>query len=240
MKKQLTIILSALSMCCLISAHVDASDFSGTLVEKGSKAKAKAKIIMPCGSCHQGKAPCKKPPCHPPAPPKKCPQPVYATLVETEASEDLSGSETIVVPLNNMAPSTAQGVTFNNANDSFTLPKGVYSFHFQFTMELRTSQQEDQFRFTDIYLDLNNDSSRIPLTWNLAIDSNGVFGSSSPWASFSGSRIFTITADNTVVKMVILRNSQYLDLIGFGFPTDGNPNVNNDPVRFTLHKINDV
>jgi hypothetical protein len=234
MKKQLSIIFGAISLCCLLSAQMEASDFSGTLVEKRSKAKAKAKIVMPCdSSCSE------KPTCPPKKPdyPKPCSGSVYATLVETEISEYTTSIE-IRVPLNQIQ--AAEGVTFDADNDTFTLPKGIYTFQFQFSMETEVVEGGiPYFDFEHMYLNINGDSSRIPLDWTMAANTEGEFNTND-WASFSGSRIFTIGADNTVVKFILSRYpSGPLGAIRFSFKSTSRT-PNNNPVRITLHKIGDI
>jgi len=101
------------------------------------------------------------------------------------------------------------------------------------------------FRFTDMYLDINNDSSRIALDWNMWLNDATPappYGFSQYyWASFSGSKIISIGEDNTVVKFILLRDPNWLGPILFAYdpfyPADP-LSTNNNPVRVNIHKIN--
>ena len=255
MKKQLLLILSALSICCLLSVNIEASDFNGTLQEKGSKAKAKAKIIMSGNSCCQGelKSPGLTGPTGPTGP-AGTPSPVHATLAQDGASEwfgvndeGTNALDPITVPLNEIDLETAKGVTFSAANNSFTLSKGFYTIHFECAMTTHDSDGVVSFRFTDVYLDLNNNSSRIPLSWILAMhgETETTFFSlnnDSQWGCMSGSKLFKISEDDTEVKLMISRLQGSRFHMRFEFPGKEtyNPSLNNKAVRITLHKVSDL
>jgi len=256
MKKQLSIILGTLSLCCLLSANIEASVSSGTLAEKGSKAKAKAKIVMPCGPCCPERPPCppKKPPCpaeKPPCPTKKPPSPqsAYATLIyaETETDPWINALD-IIVPFTSIQ--AAKNVTLDTATSTFTLPKGTYSINFQFVIITdgsgNTAKDNVSFlRFTNMYLDLNNGASTVALDWAMGLDDSGNMNSA-PWASFSGSKIFSVAADNTVVKFVLHRTEEISGTLNIKFSSQFDiyasfaDLLNNNAVRVTLHKIDDV
>jgi len=253
-KKQLSIILSILSVCSLLSASIEASDFDGTLQEKGSKAKSKAKITMSGSSCCQGN-PGNQGATGPAGPtgPTGPFSPVFATLARNERSEVFSGAgmNPITVPLDEIDFETAEGVTFSAANHTFTLPKGFYTIHFEFTMALENDNfQPTAFRFTNIYLDLNGDSSRIPLSWIMSINDWNLLHSEDPpadyWATFSGSKTFKISQDGTVAKFMIRRLTDNLDGIRFERLSSSNGGYHpgeeedNVAVRITLHKIKDL
>jgi len=218
MKRYPSIILGAISACCLLSTHAIASE--ETAVEKH---------------------------CCPP----KCFTPIYATLIQSVptplgGSDPFITSQQFLVPFDNIQ--TAKGITFDEtvAPDSFTLPKGVYCFKFQFSMAVESSTSPDitderKFRFTDMYLDLNNDSLRIPLYWNTRIIPGIIGGFNEIYsASFSGSKIISIGSDNTVVKFIVVRDPGNLGAIQFAYDPYNPPNpltTNNSPVRVNIHKI---
>ena len=246
MNKQLTCILSALAVCCLLVASSEALERP---VEKGSKAKAEAKVVVPCGNPCPGKPPCKKPPCKkppcpvpPPCPPQpKCPQAVYGTIVFTGMADNewISAPE-IIVPLSDLQK--AQGITLDAGSNTFTLPKGTYTLHFQFV--IRTDDDEPPIplgflKFTKMYLDINNDASRVPLDWAMALDDSGS-ANQNPWVSITGSRVFSVSSDDTDVKIVLVReanisgsgNIQFSSQLDF-YKVESE----NNPVRLTLHRL---
>jgi len=216
MKKYPSIVLGVVSACCLFSVHVMASEEPA--IEKACKKVTCSKYFTPA----------------------------YATLVQNTASAWIpSTTTTITVPFTQIQ--TAKNITFDDITDTFTLPKGIYAFNFQFTMETQsnTVAGELEFRFTDMYLDINNESARIGLDWNMKLNDGGAAASdigfnSYYWATFSGSRVLSIGADNTVVKMVLVRDTTY-STVDFRFnydPTLPYPlTTNNNPVRIDIHKI---
>jgi len=210
MKKQLSIILGALSVCCFVSAHVMASE--KTVDENSLKTRAI--------SC------------------KKSFTPAHATIIQATTSGWISTAQ-MTVPFE--ALQTAKNITFDPTNLTFTLPKGVYTFDFQFTMERQGPANiihELDFRFTDMYLDIDNDTSRIALDWNLGFNSDLGFNSY-VWAIFSGSKIISIGADNTVVKFILVRDAGYKGNIRFTYNPSTTPTLTteNNPVRISIHKI---
>ncbi len=252
MKKQLSIILSILSVCSLLSASIEASDFDGTLQEKGSKAKSKAKITMSGSSCCQGK-PGNQGATGPtgatgPAGATGSLSSVYATLAQEGASEEFSYQEgaVVTVPLNEMDPETAKGVIFSAANNTFTLPKGLYTIHFEFTINTPYADGAASLRFTNIYLDLNGDSSRIPLSWVLSLMGEAenlhfnVSENFNEWGCVSGSKLFKISQDDTVVKLMIEYDAENYYKTTFEFPNIPVESLDNKAVRITLHKISDL
>jgi len=249
MRKQLFMILGTLSLCCFLSAHVETSDCGATLIEKGSKAESKVKIGMPTDSpCPGSKGATGA--TGPTGPmgatgPTGTLSSVYATLIQDTSfplgSESAYQEAEITVPFSLIQ--RANGITFDEANNTFTLPKGTYFFTFQFSMatDPNNTQGESSFRFTDMYLDLNNDSSRIPLDWTMALNSDQNFNGNI-WAGFSGSNIISVANNDTVVKFVLYRDPNYLGGIRFEYDPIGPVplTTNNSPVRITIHKIGNV
>jgi len=228
MKKFIAIIISAYSVCAFLSVPVEASE-TPTFVEKGSKSKSKSKseIVLSDHDCAKA-GPCGE------TGPKGDFNPVYATLIQETASQGWINDTNITLPLSKKQ--VAESVTLNATNNSFTLPKGVYTIHFQFAMETGESSVE-ALRFTDIYLDING-SSQIPLDWVVALDEEGHI-QSNDWGYFSGSRAFTLTADSTV-KVMLVREAT--GDVKFVFP-DGSlaPDVlKNHPVSISLKRIDEV
>jgi len=219
MKKQLSIILGALSICCFVSADVTLSE--KTTDENSTKTRDISY--------------------------KKPFSPAYATLIQDTTYPDPAAipswiqSAQITVPFNSIQ--AAKNITFDETAtpDSFILPKGVYTFDFQFTMEREGPAKifhERDFRFTDMYLDLNNGSSKIALDWTFGFNSSTTFNTYL-WATFTGSRIFSIGTDNTLVKFILVRDSAFLGNIRFTFDQSATPTLTteNSPVRITIHKI---
>jgi len=172
--------------------------------------------------------------------------PVFATLAYEGPSGLFSGAgmDPITVPLEEMDP-TAQGVTFSAINNTFTLPKGLYTIQFEFSMVTEYYGDSVALKFEKIYLDLNSDSSRIPLSWIVSLNNTSLYSTEDEptyWAGFCGSKIFEISEDDTVVKLMIKRYRDRLGSIWFEVPgsLDSNYPLDNRAVRITLHKIEDL
>jgi len=167
--------------------------------------------------------------------------PAYATLISPEPeTEDWIVDQTIIVPITQIQ--TAKNITLDPLTHTFTVPKGTYFIHFQFVMKDRQTiaSPNNFFSFTKMHLDINNDSAQEILDWAPNIDSSGLLGDFR-WASFSGSKIFSVGADETAIKMVLNRDTPvYGAEILFSHPENSvsNKHVEISPVRITLHKIN--
>jgi len=234
MKNFIAIVVSAYSICGFLSAPVEANE-NPVFVEKGSKSKSKSKSkIIVTGSCCGVPGPCG--PCGAPGPKGGCSS-VYATLIQDEVypTQEWIDDLVVTVPLNQQQ--VAKGTTLDAVNNSFTLPKGVYSIHFQFSMEPRRSETDDLQLF-DIFLAVNNEGKRVPLDWTVALYGGGDFAPD-PFACYYGSRIFSLATDS-VVKLQMARWSGYD--IKFSFPDDGlTPgSPHNNPVSITIEKIDEV
>jgi len=189
MKKQRSIILGTLSLCCLFWTYAEGSELEAT--------------------------------------PR--PRPVYATLVQTETSS-FTTNENITVPLGEML--MAKGVAFDKDNSTFTLPRGIYSLHFQFTMNTKESISTPKLGFTHMHLDLNNGDTLVPVVWNVAPREED------NWAHFSGSAIFNVESDNTKIRFVLNRTDES-GSIRFSLPRP-TTTLDNHAVRITLHEIDDI
>jgi len=211
MKKYPSIVLGAISVCCLISAHVMAS-FEPAIERSCTKA-ACSKYFTPA----------------------------YATLTQNTAypaSGWLTTSQ-ITVPLNRIE--IAKNITFDKRTNSFTLPKGNYQFDFQFTMEADTATSTDEydFRFTDMYLDFNNGFAINNLDWSMKLNAGQATGfNDTVWVTFSGSKVVSVGADNTTVKFILVRDPAYLGNIRFDAePHPITQATNNHPILINIHKI---
>jgi len=221
MKRKLIPILGALSMCCFLSTHMKAAEVTK-------------------GACSYTESSCKSDP---------CPQEeAYVTVMGGntdygDPSYTVSDSE-FLVPLTTIQ--ATKGITLDSDTFTLTVPKGMYSIHFQLMMDTDDnnlpgdqSPAVNAFRFTDIFLDLNNDSTRVALDWSMALNTDYNFSTHS-WVSISGSRIFSVGADNTLIKIRMIRDlSQGTYAIRFRSSVDDPSLVpNNNPIRVSLHKIN--
>jgi len=246
MKKFFAAVFAVLSIFFL--AHTEASDSPNTLVEKGSKAKAKAEIQ---GHCLPGKPHCSGKPHHPgkphcpekPTPPEVCP-PVHATVAYTNPSPPWISTKEILVPLDFIE--IANGITLDETTSTLTLQKGVYALQFQFALVTKDLGLNgiDELQITDVYLDIDNDSLRIPLDWVMSIDVSSDLIQNA-WGVFSGSKLFSIDADNTLVKFMLFRDfpeSNNAGTVQVKFSVYQNSAVqtsNNNAVRVSLHRIGD-
>jgi len=161
--------------------------------------------------------------------------PVYATVVQTERFPEsgfLNDME-ITLPLNHMLG--GEGVEFDGANNTLTLPKGIYTMHFQFTLMANDDtgggpQWWERFFFNEMYVDLNDGDFKIYFDWVSTIEHS--LTNKFRQASFAGSEMFPVYSDNTKIKLVLKR--PYTGDIAFSF--DPTP-LKNNLVRITLHKI---
>jgi len=212
MKTQLSVIFSVLSACCFLSTQTIAADALTT--------RAISRSFTPA----------------------------YATLVQAEASPFLSTKE-LTVPFDQIR--TTREITLDTTTDTFTLPRGIYSIDFQIALELQTGEYpspgpvEDAIEITDVYLDLNNGSSIVPLDWGVSfagLYENSDGGNRYSWTVLSGSKLFFVGSDNTVVKCIVVRQGTAHD-IRFGadgpsFSAEGfSPTFAREPVHVSLHKI---
>jgi len=146
--------------------------------------------------------------------------PVYATAYQSELKVFDSGETEIVVPFSTLQK--AKGISLSN--DAFTLPKGTYSVHFQFT-----ASTEDVFAFNGMRLELGSGSA-IPLDWSAAYNYELPITSAEA-TSIVGSKIFSIENDNTEVTLVITRTAT-TDFAFYDAST-----TNNHPTRIVFHKL---
>lgn len=223
--------LGVVSICCFIATPAMAS--SKEHGEKSSKSRSTTTECTTRGTAFT---------------------PAYATLIHNgpypAASLGLwinTGSFTLPFT----ALQTAKNITLDTSTTPYTtfiLPKGVYTIDFQFVVITDPTGgpvaiSVDDFRFTKMYLDVNNGSSVVPLDWALKHDASQTMmtaTNNSTWASVSGSRIFSIGADNTPVKIVIEREFATSVPANIRLSADldfytGVPE--NEPVRVSIHKI---
>jgi hypothetical protein len=164
--------------------------------------------------------------------------PAYATLIHDGSLVSYSTAD-IILPF---SIQTTRGITLDATdNTKITLPKGVYSLNFDISMYALggTGDEAASFRFSDMFLDLNNGSSTVSLNWTVTrnlvpTDTNytTLFR-----INFSGSKVFAVGSDNTVVQFKMLRNL---------VPAPPNANIvfgpdypsgNSSPITVALHKI---
>jgi len=226
MRKCLLTILGAVSICCLISTPAMASS------KKHGKKGVKARSTTECTTEATTRG--------------TVFSPAYGTLVHDGATSPYPDTVVdITVPFT--AIQVERNITLDTTNDTFTLPKGVYALNFQlFTLTDNngntTSQNTELLLFSDIYLDINNGSAIVKLDWAMSYDNSNIVTSPTVFATFSGSKIFSIGADNTVVRFKIKRVSptvtgsfSFNTLLGLYQGLGATPE--NDPIRVTLHKI---
>jgi hypothetical protein len=148
--------------------------------------------------------------------------PVYATAYQSETKVVDGGETEIIVPFDTLQE--AKGISLSN--DTFTLPKGTYSVHFQFI--LNNLFDVGSFVFNEMKLDLG-DGSTVPLDWSAAYNwDESLTGGFAEDTTVVGSKIFSIPNDNTEVKLVITRTAT---------PTFSFIAVTKRPTRIVLHKI---
>ena len=225
MKKRFFKSLGTFFICCLASTHLSADQGvqNTTIVEKGLLSKI-ASLYSPRAKTHPF-------------------TPAYATLVYKGPSLLISTQE-IDIPLDSIQ--VAKEITLDADADTFTLPKGVYSIRFQLTFKADTTVEadaQDALRFTDIFLEFNNDASKVLLDWGIKLNNNrkGSGIGSEPdahWAFVSGSKVFSVGSDNTIVKCKAVRESSSTDIVLVSTLQGGGFAQNNNSVRISLHKIN--
>jgi len=203
------------------------------LAEKGSKAKSKSKIIAGDNlSCFGGM-------CSGPTGPQGAAgpkgstgaqgepfTPAYAVAVQ-ECPKNFGEvviDDIILLPFSSLE--YAQGITFDSTTDTFTLPKGVFTLHFQFMTDDR------RVMFDPVYLKIGGCDLTLART-------STVYDPDNSLSSFSGSTIFEIPADGTEVqlyaKVLAIAYGGSRDLI----ITDPNTGQNY-PVRIVFQKIGEI
>jgi hypothetical protein len=223
MRKYLLTILGAVSICCFVSTSAMASS-------KHSKKSSKTRGTTECTTRGTNFTP------------------AYATMVYNESPSWITAT-TIALPFDSIQ--TARNITLDTTTtpNTFTLPKGVYSINFQLVVKTDAAYPDPigdsvaWLKFTKMYLDFNNGSSEVSLDWALGHDASGTMMTTvnnSTWASISGSKIFSVGADNTVVKFMLEReliasgtgNIKFSSNLDFYSVTPENKSI-----RVSLHKI---
>jgi len=147
---------------------------------------------------------------------------VYATAYQSDVMA-ISDETEIVLPFDTLGE--ADGISL--AANTFTLPAGRYSMHFQFTIDHLTPNTP--FTFTEMKLNFG-DGSSLPLNWSAAYNSRAQLYENK-WTAFSGAMIFDVADDNTQVSLVLSREAT--DAFTFKDPVS----VNNSPTRIEFHRI---
>jgi len=219
----------------LVTVHGFSLSPTKTLVEKKSRAETTVKI---------GKPPKKKShgPRGPSGPPGEPSSQAYATALDANSPEFLPPAVSpmiITVPFSSMP--TGEEILFNNAEDSFTLPKGVYSAHFQFTIGTEINQGVTEMHPRAIYLHLaqGESSLKIPLTWSTSITKWFSDPNTHPSLSVSGATIFSVPNDETVVTLMMETSAPTYVF----FNKDPNPDqtsTENHTTRIVFKKIDSV
>ena len=214
-------IIGALSLCLLFqqmqAAETPPDDTNQyQLVAKGSGSKSESEFKLNPG----GKGP---PGCA--GPRGRCCTPAYALAYQVDPVDKgaLIAGDPVTIPLDTLARS--EGITFDGPTDTLTLPKGVYSMHFQ------SMHDENSHLLDPVYLDIGG----VPL--NLAWIST-IHDPDNKYTTYSGSTIFEVPANNTPVKLC----TQVKSVEGSGRKLifkDPNTALNY-PVRVVFQKIDDL